>query len=425
MPYILRYNTTMNGEIAFTENTLGLNQVAENNQGNTGSIGAFSALNTALRAGNFPLGTTLDYTLNGSTAVLDLPSGAALYAELIWVGSYDDGGGSVLDEVSNPPQSGTVVVNPKGTFTYTPNPDFTGTDNFTIIATNSVGESTSISFTVGVTVSGPVNVPITADIGLGTNQDQPVSGIIIASDLEGFSLTFQSSALPNSGSVVLNPDGSFIYTPNSGFVGTDTFRVRVTNSLGGSALSIVSVVVYPSVDPSSVKVELTTRAGTSVSDSLSAGQGVYVLPSGPSHGSVQLNPDGTFVYTPEAGFTGVDEFMIQFTDRTRNVIRNIIHFNISVNVVPQSNTLTLGLRTEENHPLSSNLNTIGIGLVITAQIVDTPNNGRLVLNANGTYTYFPGPDYTGPDQFAFIVTDAQGSIYIVIVRMLIYPELEE
>lgn len=93
MAFILRYNTTMNGAMTFTGNTMGLNKVAnQNNQGTAGSIGAFITLNTASQVGNFPLGTTLDYTQNSSAAILSLPSGSSvLYAELIWAGSYNYG----------------------------------------------------------------------------------------------------------------------------------------------------------------------------------------------------------------------------------------------------------------------------------------------------------------------------------------------
>ncbi|MFB8374584.1 hypothetical protein ACWIE6_19040 [Paenibacillus taichungensis] len=97
MAFILRYNTTMNGAMTFTGNTLGLNKVAnQNNQGTVGCIGAFITLNTSLRAGNFPLGTTLDYTQNSSAAILSLHNGSSvLYAELIWAGSYNYGGQNV------------------------------------------------------------------------------------------------------------------------------------------------------------------------------------------------------------------------------------------------------------------------------------------------------------------------------------------
>jgi|GEM_PF-4355348 len=83
----------MNSAMTFTGNTLGLNKVAnQNNQRAVGCMGAFITLNTSLRAGNFPLGTTLDYTQNSSAAILSLPTGSSvLYAELIWAGSYNRG----------------------------------------------------------------------------------------------------------------------------------------------------------------------------------------------------------------------------------------------------------------------------------------------------------------------------------------------
>lgn len=348
-----------------------------------------------------------------STAAGQAVNGAAI--------AIDPNGFAFTYSLGTPPEFGTAVVNPDGTFTYTPNPNFTGTDRFTIIATSSAGESVVIPVTAEVIASGTVEGPITTDIGIGTTQGQPVTGIILASDPAGLPLIYELAGLPNAGSVELNPDGSFIYIPNSDFAGTDTFSVRVSDSLGFSALSIVSVVVYPSVNPNSVSVQLTTTVGTPVRDALSAGQGNYILQSGPTHGRVELRADGTFIYTPDAGFTGIDEFTVQFT----NPEGRVTFFLISVKVTPRSSTLTLQLRTEENRPLSGNLNTVGLGLIVTAQIIDNPNNGRLVLNANGTYTYFPDPDFTGPDQFTFIVTDAQEGIYTVIVNVLVYPEGEE
>ena len=88
--YTTVYSINTNGGLSYTGNTLGLNKRSnQNNPGTSGSIGAFSSLDPSLQVGSFPLGTTLDYTQNGSNAVLDLPTGSTvLHAELIWSGSY-------------------------------------------------------------------------------------------------------------------------------------------------------------------------------------------------------------------------------------------------------------------------------------------------------------------------------------------------
>ncbi len=96
--YILRYSTLNNGGLSYTGNTLGLSKRAgQNNPGTSDSIGAFITTEQPLPApvGSYPndgtaAGTTLNYLENSSSAVLDLPSGSTvLYAELIWMGSFD------------------------------------------------------------------------------------------------------------------------------------------------------------------------------------------------------------------------------------------------------------------------------------------------------------------------------------------------
>ncbi|MDE6471558.1 MAG: DUF11 domain-containing protein [Clostridia bacterium] len=90
MPFIQRYSDVKKGGVVFTGNTLGLSKASNQNApGTEGSIGAFTSLNTALQVGTFPAGTTLNYTLNGSRAILTLPAGSTvLYAELIWGGLF-------------------------------------------------------------------------------------------------------------------------------------------------------------------------------------------------------------------------------------------------------------------------------------------------------------------------------------------------
>lgn len=90
MPIIQRYSNIKNGGIVFTGNTLGLSKSGNANApGLLGSIGAFISLDTSLQVNNFPAGTTLDYTKNGSAANLALPAdGDVLYAELVWGGLF-------------------------------------------------------------------------------------------------------------------------------------------------------------------------------------------------------------------------------------------------------------------------------------------------------------------------------------------------
>jgi len=88
--YIKRYTAITRGAITYTGNTLGLDKASDQNQpGTQGSIGAFSTLDTTQRVGNYPYGTTLQWTSNRSAAILRVPAGSTvLYAELIWSACY-------------------------------------------------------------------------------------------------------------------------------------------------------------------------------------------------------------------------------------------------------------------------------------------------------------------------------------------------
>ena len=61
-------------------------------------------------------------------------------------------------------------------------------------------------------------------------------------------LTAELATLPANGTVALNPDGSFTYTPNTGFTGTDSFTYHlVDNTAITSAATVTLTVQAPSV----------------------------------------------------------------------------------------------------------------------------------------------------------------------------------
>ncbi len=127
---VLRFSTTAAGKIISTGNTLGLSKALnENGPGAKDSIGTFLALGNSVDdtpfnpLNSWPVGTTYDWTKNGSTAVLALPSeGTVLYAELVWGGSdkYADDVTAFLGtpvtltagnaSITVPPDAGTALT---------------------------------------------------------------------------------------------------------------------------------------------------------------------------------------------------------------------------------------------------------------------------------------------------------------------------
>lgn len=109
-----RFNTTINGAITFTGNTIGLSkQLNTNNQGTQDSIGAMATPNLASQVNDFPPGTTLNFQQNAASAVLTLPpQSTVLYAELLWSGSYNRPGQDLSAFINN----NVTFTTPAGVF---------------------------------------------------------------------------------------------------------------------------------------------------------------------------------------------------------------------------------------------------------------------------------------------------------------------
>ncbi|MEB9505876.1 cell surface protein, partial [Bacillus anthracis] len=130
MPITNRFSATTNGALAITGNTLGLSKISNQNRAGTiGAIGAFVTTNTALQVPTFPAGTTLNYTQNSSTAVLNIPAGSTiLYAELVWGGNYLSRDQNITSVLGNPVSFTTPVS------TYSINPSAVTASNQTFVS---------------------------------------------------------------------------------------------------------------------------------------------------------------------------------------------------------------------------------------------------------------------------------------------------
>ncbi|MEI2301279.1 Ig-like domain-containing protein [Ensifer sp. MJa1] len=95
----------------------------------------------------------------------------------------------------------------------------------------------------------PVNdAPTTQPVSVETNEDMPVAGQIVASDVDGDALGYavKAGAGPANGSVQLDAaTGAWTYRPNANVNGSDSFTVVVSDGKGGSTEATVSVTVKP------------------------------------------------------------------------------------------------------------------------------------------------------------------------------------
>ncbi len=289
------------------------------------------------------------------------------------VKAYDVDGDTLSYTAGNPPGNGTVVVNPDGSYVYTPKPNFNGQDSFTV--TVSDGKGGVISIVVVVTVT-PVNDapdggknsdgtvdpsynPVAGRYEISTPEDTPISGRVKAYDADGDPLTYAKASEPQNGTVTVNSDGTYTYTPKRDFNGNDSFTVTVSDGKGGTALITVAVTVTPVNDtpvpgklpsgaadpnfnPTAGRYEIITGQDRPISGRVNAfdldgDRLTFATKTPPANGSVVVNPDGTYTYTPARGFNGEDRFVILVSDGNGGTAEIIVVVRVSaapVNTVP-------------------------------------------------------------------------------------------
>ncbi|WP_394125445.1 Ig-like domain-containing protein, partial [Vibrio hepatarius] len=95
--------------------------------------------------------------------------------------------------------------------------------------------------------------PLGESLAVVTEEDTPISGQLTATDAsQNDTLTFTQTSSPSNGSVTVNPDGSWTYTPNENYNGPDSFEVTVDDGNGGTDTLIVNIGVTPVNDPATV-----------------------------------------------------------------------------------------------------------------------------------------------------------------------------
>ncbi len=153
-----------------------------------------------------------------------------------------DGDTVTVTGIASDASNGTVVVNGDGTVSYTPDPDFFGTDSFDLAVGDGRGGSDVSN--VGVTVNGIEDDPVANNDFAQVLQGETVVVNLLAndSDADGDALSILSITDPANGIIVDNGDGTISYTANDpGFVGMVTFDYVLSDGAGPTATASVSV----------------------------------------------------------------------------------------------------------------------------------------------------------------------------------------
>ncbi|WP_317169958.1 Ig-like domain-containing protein [Pedobacter sp. SG918] len=339
------------------------------------------------------------------------------------VTATDADGDPLTFTVTTPPAHGTVVVNVDGTYTYTPVADYNGPDTFTVTVSDGKGGTTTV--TVPVTVSPVNDAPVATAPAITTNKNTPVNGTITASDIDGDPLTFTVTTPPAHGTVVVNSDGTYSYTPANNYSGTDVFTVTVSDGKGGTTTVTINVTVNPTnVAPVATAPAVTTPEDTPVNGKVTATDAdgdplTFAVTTPPAHGTVVVNVDGTYTYTPVANYNGPDTFTVTVSDGKGGTTTVTVPVTVSpVNDAPVASSPAI--TTPQNTAANGTITASDVDGDVLTFTVSTPSaHGTVVVNADGTYTYTPTPGYVGNDTFTVTISDGKGGTTTVTIPVTV------
>ncbi|MBB6055796.1 retention module-containing protein [Tolumonas osonensis] len=233
---------------------------------------------------------------------------------------------------------GTLVLNENGTFTYTPDDNYNGTDSFVYEVSDGKGGTDTATVTITITPDNDPPVALADNYSVLEDHTLTVDGnvfdslLLNDSDIDGDTLTVNTTPVTDvaHGTLVLNGNGTFTYTPDDNYNGTDSFVYEVSDGKGGTDTATVTITITPDNDPPvaladnySVLEDHTLTVDGNVFDSLLLNDSdidgdtltVNTTPvTDVAHGTLVLNENGTFTYTPDDNYNGTDSFVYEVSD---------------------------------------------------------------------------------------------------------------
>ncbi|MEL6107228.1 MAG: Ig-like domain-containing protein [Planctomycetota bacterium] len=335
------------------------------------------------------------------------------------------------------------TISPTGILSFTPAMDAAGQVDIEVVAIDSEG-GRSDAVLLSITIVDLNDPPVANDDLVDTDEETVLNLSVedlLANDVdpdlltdgsELLTLTLPTSFTTDQGAeVTFNPTtGEIVYDPTVSAVmdamtdndtTIDRFSYTISDGEVEDTAEVIITVAGRNDAPRLVDDNLQVSAGQptvlNILDNDIDVDGMVdattiIITTQPSNGALEVQPNGTVIYEPLDGFTGIDQFQYTVADDTGQQSQQAT-VTLRIEVAPQTTTLMTG--TFIDTPLDIDALaavTSGDAVPDSLTIVSGPNNGTLELLGNAQLRYTPGSGFLGDDEIVFTVANADGFISV-------------
>ena len=292
--------------------------------------------------------------------------------------------------------------------------DAKGLDSWTYFPSSTVDASLDV-------LAAPVATDDAGAVQVDHSLSVPADGVL-ANDA-GTSLSVSGHTDPSHGTLIIDPDGSYTYTPTAGFSGQDSFGYTASDPAGQRTSATVQLTVSHlapdfASTTANTPLQIDKDHGVLVND-LGTGQMSAAPDTEPAHGVLHLNADGSYTYQPDPDSSGDDSFTYTATDGSGNTETATVHLTVLPTAGDDTQSTTAGTSLTVAAPAGVLDNDHGHGLTVTRNT--DPGHGSAVVRGDGSYTYKPAAGWSGTDSFEYTVTDADGHSATATVTVQVQP----
>ncbi len=372
---------------------------------------------------------------------------------------------SIYDFDNDSLQGGKITINSDHTLTYVPKSGFTGVDSFKYSIQTSSGYRPTATWTEGseiVAGGETINTAIvTITVGTATNSNNPPTANndtaitlqdtavnidnVLSNDTDTDNDTLSITSVDSTssqGGTISNNNAVFLYTPPTGFTGTDSFNYSISDGKGETATATVTITVsagnhVPIANNDSASLEQdSTKTFSVLSNDTDNDNDILTITTvdtlSAQNGTIVNNGDGTLTYTPANGFTGTDSFNYTISDGKSGSNTGTVNITVTIKT-DTTDTTTTGTTTESNSSAVNDEITTTEGNSVSLNVLSNdngtsnntivtftnPNNGTLVDKGAGNFSYTPKANFVGVDSFSYTIQDSNGVSSSAIVNIKI------